>query len=386
MNYSPKITVDHRDYCIDDMFGLISKTVAIFEDKDSRMLPNHFDSLGSYNRKEIAIYTTLAKMLNDKDPDTAKPHLELIDELFETITRTPMIISRKNAGSIVSTLANIGVISIALGKVNQFILFMHSVLQDHLYVSESSLEDHYGSSYIKEKKFVLPNYDERYKNAYPLKENIVNILETIKNRISDTYFTYLFADLLKDSKAYLDFQISMGVDIQRMFIYKCDGLSNLAEIATYIAKKRDLSVGRTIVAMTDNDSLASTNGTVGLTKADAVLFNLVTPEYVSYLCYFPIVDADFIFAVERSVPMNRFYIRKDVLDKHGKDLFYKIVSANIQLPKNMLNPSYIVDAGIEPPVEYFVKNIGMLYADAPHALREYFNTKFSLQTITNLLH
>lgn len=371
---------------LDTYHGKMKNTVELFNDESVRVLAGQMEAVSSYYRREITIYSVLTKMLAKTNSEAAKPHIEAINKYFEVITRTPIIIHRKNSSSITAALANIAAISVALGKISEFVPFAQKVLEEGLYISQSSLEDYHGSGFIRNKQFYLPEGVDPYKATHLPESMLYSVYEHLRHKLTDSPLTHLTSYLIGDSDDYINEQLRVGLELNKVFIYPFRDYKTITDIIDFFCKEKDCSITYVINQLYSNDSIASPYSTIGLVKADAKLANALPLENFHYLCRFQVKDIDFLFALNQDRPIHSFNIDPKILAKSSKEIFTRFLSLNKRVPRNFIDSTFIVESNIEPPIEFFVANMSNLYFDSSRRDREYFHSKYSLQDIVNILH
>lgn len=381
-----KITFGDSSYSISDVEGSINDFVNIFGVSDRRLITDKADQIARYYRREFCIYTSL---VNNMPLDQASKYQSNIDKAFDIITRTPIIIVRRNAQAIAAMLGNIGVISLMLGKIDQFIDFAKEVLENNLYISETSLQEYNGHNYYNEKKFSLPESVEPYK-ALVSPKSILNLVYTkICEDISERETTSLIASLIKTNN-FLYEQMANDLSFKEMFFYKTDEIQSISDLYSFIKDNSKMDQNEILHSIFYNPSIYGNYGVIKYGAKDAKFVSSFgcpdgTMRYYNALRRVFVEDLEFYFKLDPTIDCSSIEISSDLYKNLSANQISEAISRIKFFPQSLLEHSLIKEVDI--PLETFVKHIDKLFVyNSSMRVRDHFETKYKLQDIVNILH
>lgn len=361
---------------------------------DNKATTTRIDSLACYHRPELTIYSAIARQARKQDllPDIYESMQHTIDYTFSILTRTPVLIERRNANSIISTLSNIGAVAACLGKINEFISFAHNVIDNHLYVAESSLSEHYGRNFADNRKFTLPESVDPYKSSNDKDVILSEVYEKISMKINDSYFTHLITESMNRDPFFIEEQLNCkSMSHRRAFIYPTLLFPTITSfISWYLDKFPNTTTDALVTTIFYNDSIIGGAGNFRYLEKDADWFNsLIDKRNVSIIGHLDVLsnvlvhDIKFLFKLNNAIPIDDFFIPESLVQNITGEEIMALMKNKKSLPRSLMKSTILYKLDI--PIEFFVANIEKLYLNTNYNSRKHFESKYTLAEVTALL-
>lgn len=384
MDYSIEFNGDV--WQLSEVADTISEIITKFEDPEMRIIADRLRDYAAYYLRNITIYTSILEKANTEGHPVSTVNT---DTVFDIITRTPVLIERRNSQPLIHTLAYIGVISTALGKINEFIPFMKRVVSEGLYVSESSLIEHYGYNFESKKCFTLPaSVDQPYRVSITNETICRQTFEKMQDMIIRTTYPTLIRNLIKGD-TYLKAQIECQVSPRNVYFYPTDKIKNVQSLVDFVTKTYNLSYTDMISSVFYNQSIIGHLGPFKYTASDADYLNSKVDigehgfHGISAFGRVYVDDPEFYCRVGNRMGVGYFNASYDCIAKLESKHIIKMIENN-NVPEFVWSSKALFDTEFSP--KFFAENFERLYIRTSGINRKMFDSKFNLKDIVNLLH
>jgi hypothetical protein len=371
---------------LSEVVDTVSEIISKFEDPEMRVVTDSLKDYASYSARNILLYTSILEKAKVENQPVST---HLVDKVFEIITRTPILIERRNSQYLGNALSAIGITSACLGKINEFIVFMKRVVSEGLYISESSLQEHYGYNFESKKCFNLPaSVENPYKVQLSDDTIYRQVFEKMQEVISRGSYPTLIRNLIKGD-AYLNAQVESHVSARNTYFYKTDKIKNIQSLIEYVTRQYNLSYTDMLSSVFYNTSVIGINSPFNYTASDADYLNKkVDPggsgfHGISAFGKVYVDDPEFFCKIGPYMGLGYFNASFDCMSKLESKHIIKMIENN-NVPEFIWGSKALLDTEFSP--KFFADNIDRLYTHTNNINRKRFDSKFNLKDIVNLLH
>lgn len=371
---------------LSEVADTVTEIVSRYQDPETRVVSDSLRDYASYSARNILFYTSILEKAKAEDQPVST---HLVDKVFEIVTRTPILIERRNSQYLGHALAAIGIISSCLGKINEFIVFMKRVVSEGLYVSESSLQEHYGYNFESKKCFTLPASVE---NPYrvQLSDDVVHrqVFEKMQETISRVSYPTLIRNLVKGDM-YLNAQIECEMIPRNIYFYPTDKIKNIETLIAFVVKQYNLSYTDVLASIFYNPSVVGNGGAFKYTANDADFLNKKLDadghgfHGITAFGKVYVDDPEFFCQIDPKMHLGYFNASYDCIEQLQPRHIIKMIENN-NVPEFVWSSKALYDT--EFSAKFFADNIDRLYTCANNITRKRFDAKFNLKDIVNLLH
>ena len=383
MDYSIEFNGDV--WQISEVADTVTEIVSRFEDPEMRLITDRLRDYASYSSRNILLYTSILEKAKAEDQPVST---HLVDKVFEIITRTPILIERRNSQYLGHTLSAIGILSSCLGKINEFIVFMKRVVSEGLYVSESSLQEHYGYSFESKRCFNLPATVENPYRVQLSDDTIYRqVFERMQEVMSRVSYPTLIRNLIKGD-LYLNAQVECQLNPKNIYFYPTDKIKNIETLIEFVVKNYSPSYTDMLTSVFYNSSIIGSGGAFKYTANDVDFLNKKLDSEggfhgISAFGKVYVDDPEFFCKVSPKMRLGYFNASYDCMEKLKPKHIIKMIENN-NVPEFVWSSKALLDT--EFSAKFFADNIDRLYTHTSNINRKRFDAKFNLKDIVNLLH
>ncbi len=335
------ISIDDETYSINDFRGSAMDRVGEFT---RRIDADDIAGFAQYRRKEFVVFAKTAQAMNQIDSNN---HVNAkINQMISIISQKPVFIVRRNSQSIISALAHIGAAYAYLGKINEFFPFLQDVLDNHNYVAETSLQEHYGMGYLANQKYTLPASVDPYKYSGDVTSLYREVYYKISDLLSENTCTRHIASMI-DTDSFILEQIKVSVPLAQIFFYPCDTIKNVTGLFNFLSKTiKPLNNEEIFRHVFSNNSVCGYNGTFRYTREDVNLFNrdlFSDRRFANHYSKIFVSDIQFFIDVKLD-DLDWFQISiQEISDQ--KDLITKMLSAD-KYPRQIMTSDLVYELDV----------------------------------------